>query len=331
MKVVFGFALLFVLGALASGALGQVTEGIATPTDTTATDTSAPSTTDRTSTDTVPTDSTATATDTSPAASEYGTTPTDSTTTTTTSTGSPVPYIVTFKDGVSDATQQADISAAGGTPGDAISVLSMYSVTFPAGADGTDAAALLANPDVAAVDQDHSRDTAAIPNDPSYGDQWSLPQIGWENAYGSVTPGASVTVAILDTGVDATHPDLAGAVVPGKNIIDGSSNTSDDNGHGTAMAGIVAATTDNNEGIAGVGYAGVKVRPVKGLGSDGTGLDSDVINGVVYATQHGANIILMSFSNPGYSSALQSAIDYAWSHDVVLVAASGNDGSSAVN
>jgi hypothetical protein len=153
--VVFGFTLLFVLGALASGALGQVTEGIGTPTDTTATDTTAPSTTDTTPTDPVPTDTTATAT--SPAASQYGTTSTDSTTTTTTPTGPPVPYIVTFKDGVSDATQQADISAAGGTPGDAISVLSMYSVTFRSGEDATDAAALLANADVAAVDQDSDK------------------------------------------------------------------------------------------------------------------------------------------------------------------------------
>jgi len=75
----------------------------------------------------------------------------------------------------------------------------------------------------------------------------------------------------------------------------------------------------------------VKVMPVKVLGSDGTGLDSDVINGVVYATQHGANVILMSFSNPGYSSALQTAINYAWSHGVVLVAATGTDGSSTLN
>src|SRR5205823_5582903 len=86
-------------------------------------------------------------------------------------------YIVTFKDGVSDSTQQADITAAGGTPSDAISVLSMYSATFPAGEDATDAAALAANADVAAVEQDHSRDTAAIPNDPRYGDQWSPPTL----------------------------------------------------------------------------------------------------------------------------------------------------------
>ena len=81
-------------------------------------------------------------------------------------TAPPVSYIVTFKDGVSDPTQQTDITAAGGTPGDAISVLSMYSATFPAGEDAADAAALAGNQDVAAVEQDHSRDTAAIPNDP---------------------------------------------------------------------------------------------------------------------------------------------------------------------
>jgi hypothetical protein len=75
----------------------------------------------------------------------------------------------------------------------------------------------------------------------------------------------------------------------------------------------------------------VKVMPVTVLGADGTGLDSDVINGVVWATQHGADVILMSFSNPGYSPALQTAINYAWSHGVVPVAAVGNDGSSTVN
>jgi len=154
-----------------------------------------------------------------------------------------VSYIVTFNDNVPDSKQRADITAASGTPGDAISVLSMYSATFPAGEDTTDAAALAANADVAAVEQDHSRDTAAVPNDPSYGSQWSLPQIGWDNAYGTVSPGGSATVAILDTGVDASHADLSGVVVPGKNMIAGTSDTSDDNGHGTAMAGIVAADT----------------------------------------------------------------------------------------
>ena len=104
--------------------------------------------------------------------------------------------------------------------------------------------------------------------------------------------------------------------------------TVDPNGHGTAMAGIIAALTDNGQGIAGIGYAGVKVMPVTVLDADGTGSDSDIIEGVVYAVDHGADVINMSFSNPGFSDALQAAIDYAWAHNVVVVAATGNDGSS---
>ena len=68
--------------------------------------------------------------------------------------------------------------------------------------------------------------------------------------------------------------------------------------------------------------------PVTVLGADGTGSDSDIISGVVWAVDHGADVILMSFSNPGYSASLQAAIDYAWAHNVVVVAATGNDGSS---
>ena len=96
------------------------------------------------------------------------------------------------------------------------------------------------------------------------------------------------------------------------------------------MAGIIAARTDNGSGIAGIGFAGVKVMPVTVLDSDGLGQDSDIIAGVVWAVDHGADVINMSFSNPGYSASLQAAIDYAWAHNVVVVAATGNDGSSTV-
>jgi len=304
-KFALGVTLLFVLGFVASGAFGQVLDTVTgtSTTDPSATQYTTTDTTAASSTDTTGASSTSTAstTESTPAGSQYGTT-------TTTPSGPAVSYIVTFKDGVSDATQRADITAASGTPGDAISALSMYSITFPGGEDGADASTLAANADVAAVEKDQARDTAGAPDDSRYAEQWSLPQIGWDNVYGTVTPTGSATVAILDTGVDASHADLNGVVVAGKNIITGTSDTSDDNGHGTAIAGIVAAETNNGTGIAGVAYAGVKVMPVKVLDSNGLGLDSDVINGVVYATTHGANVILMSFSNPGYSPALQSAI-----------------------
>src|SRR5439155_308400 len=158
--------------------------------------------------------------------------------------------------------------------------------------------------------------------------QWSLPRIGWDQVYGTVSPSGSATVAILDTGIDASHPCVSGNFFAGTSVLYGSNGETDANGHGTWMAGIVAAATNNGAGIAGVGYAGVRVQPVTVLGPDGTGLDSDIISGVVWAADHGADVILMAFSNPGYSPSLQAAVDYAWSQGVVLVAATGNDGSS---
>jgi hypothetical protein len=322
-KVAAGFVSLLLLGIMTSGALADgdpfapLTSLTGSTSSSSSSDTTGASSTDATTTD---------------AGTTTDATSSGATTTTAAPAGAPTAYIVTFTAGTSDADQLAEISAAGATAGDPIAALSMYSISFPAGADTDGLAALRTNANVASVDADLSRDTAGAPDDAQYPDQWSLPRIGWDQVYGSVDPAGSATVAILDTGVDASHPDLAGAVVPGTNIITGSGDgESDPNGHGTAMAGIVAAATGNVQGIAGVGYAGVKVMPVTVLDANGLGSDSDVINGVVYATQHGADVILMSFSNPGFSAPLQAAIDYAWSHGVVLVAATGNDGSATVN
>src|SRR5207247_57069 len=92
--------------------------------------------------------------------------------------------------------------------------------------------------------------------------------------------------------------------------------------------GIGAGRTGNVQGIAGVGYDHVQVMPVKVLSPDGLGQDSDIIQGVMWAADNGASVILMAFSNPGFSPALQDAIDYARSQNVVLVAAAGNDGGN---
>ena len=164
--------------------------------------------------------------------------------------------------------------------------------------------------------------------DPSYGDQWALPVIGWEDVHGVTTPGGTSSIAVLDTGVDANAPDLAGRVVGGWSF-DGSNPASDPNGHGTHEATIAAGGADDGTGIAGVAFAGVTVMPVRVLSDDGTGQDSDIIEGLMYAVDNGAGVVLMAFSNPGQSAALQAAIDYAWQHGVVVVAAAGNDGSSA--
>src|SRR6266568_2154634 len=182
---------------------------------------------------------------------------------------------------------------------------------------------------VKSVELDLVRKAAATPSDPLYPTQWNLPKVGWDQVYGSVTPSGTATIAILDTGVDASHPDLAGRVLSGYSAFAGSDPLTDPNGHGTWMAGIVAGATNNGTGIAGVAYTGVSIMPVQVLDSTGVGQDSDIVNGVIWATDNGANVILMPFSNGGFSQSLQDAISYAWSKDVVLVAATGNDGSSS--
>jgi len=198
---------------------------------------------------------------------------------------------VTFASGVSAADQTVAIALAGAGDGTAIPELRMHAI------DATEAAAasLAADSNVVRVEADTTRAVQAEPSDPEYPQQWSLSRIGWDQAFASVYPAGTATVAVLDTGVDASHPDLAGQVVPGSSVLDPSSDgTTDPNGHGTWMAGIVAASTDNGIGISGVGYSGVRVMPVTVLGADGAGSDSDIISGVLYAADHRADVILMS-------------------------------------
>ncbi len=236
-----------------------------------------------------------------------------------------IDYLVTFKKGTSAEEQAAALDSAGAVVRSAVPELrlAMVQLAWPS---AVAAAALAADPAVLSVERDLSRDVEAVPSDLRYAEQWSLPRIGWDTLQAQGLPSGKAIVAILDTGVDASQPDLQGRLLPGLSFVDGSPPDTDPHGHGTAMAGIVAAATDNAVGIAGIGGAGVRVLPITVLGADGTGQDSAVIQGIVAAVDAGADVILMAFSNPGYSDALQAAVDYAWKSDVVLVAANGNDG-----
>jgi VCBS repeat-containing protein len=238
-----------------------------------------------------------------------------------------LPYLVRFAD-VATFAQRGELFAASGIVEDSsVAALRLASIRIPLdGADQT-IASLRANPQIVSVEPDRERTIEAAPDDARYGDQWALPRIGWPSVWSGAAPGGQSLVAILDTGVDSNHPDLAGQLVDGASFVDGVSAGTDANGHGTWMAGIVAATANNGEGIAGVGLGAVRVMPVTVIGADGSGSDSDIINGIVYAVDHGADVILMAFSSRGYSAALQQAIDYGWDAGVVLVAAVGNDGT----
>jgi subtilisin family serine protease len=239
-----------------------------------------------------------------------------------------VSLVVKLVDGLSPTEQAAVIARNGGVETSSVPALRLHVVTIAAAVQPLVLQNYQADAQVVSIEVNKTRKAEATPTDANYGVQWALSKIGWEPLFGSVATTGTATLALLDTGIDATHPELAGKVIPGISILDGSNGLNDPSGHGTWLAGIAAATTNNGTGIAGAAFGGVQVMPVSVLNSGGTGQDSDIIAGIVWAVDHGADVILMGFSNPDFSQNLQDAIDYAWSKGAVLVAATGNDGVS---
>jgi len=212
---------------------------------------------------------------------------------------------------------------------DAIPQLRVVRVRIPKGSDeGRVAAAYQRNPHVQYAEPEYVASAVAAPDDPYFsgGFQWDMAKVQASSAWDVTTGSASVVVAILDTGVDLSHPDLQGKVIASVNFSD-SSTASDLNGHGTHVAGIVGAATNNSQGMAGLGY-NTSVMNVKVLGDNGTGGYSWIAQGVVWAADHGAKVINLSLGAQFGSSTLEDAINYAWNKGVVVVAAAGNNASS---
>ncbi|WP_246010953.1 S8 family peptidase [Brevibacillus nitrificans] len=165
------------------------------------------------------------------------------------------------------------------------------------------------------------------PNDPYYTEyQWNLSLIGMEQSWDVSEGSSDVIVAVVDTGVDMEHPEFEGKLVEGYNVLDGSNKPQDDNGHGTHVSGVIAAKTNNKDGIAGMTWKS-KLMPIKAIGADGSGSAVDIAQGIYWATDHGADVINLSVGNYTSSAALKEACKYAYDNNVVLVAASGNDAS----
>lgn len=163
-------------------------------------------------------------------------------------------------------------------------------------------------------------------NDPDYSSAWHLQTIGAPTAW-DTAKGNGVTVAVLDTGVDGTHPDLQGKLVPGWNVVDNTSNTADIYGHGTMVAGVIGAVSNNGIGVTSVAW-NTMIMPVRVTDDSTTGSAyiSSIANGVTWAADHGANIANASYA-PLYSSpTMQSAGNYMLSKGGLLVVAAGNSG-----
>jgi len=177
------------------------------------------------------------------------------------------------------------------------------------------------------VEEDVRTEAAGIPDDPLFSWEWPLVRINTVESWGVTLGSSGLPVAVVDSGVEASHPDLQGQVLPGYDFVNDDDDPSDDNGHGTAMAGIIAARADNGIGIVGIAPAS-QVLPVKVLDANGSGYYSTLAEGILYAVDHGAKVINLSLTGPAPSSVLQSAVDYARAHDVIVVAAAGNNANS---
>jgi subtilisin family serine protease len=163
------------------------------------------------------------------------------------------------------------------------------------------------------------RADAVVPNDPKWSDQGELRQITVPDAW-SLTTGAAVTVAVIDGGVDA-FGDLTGAVLDGRDFVDNDPIANDENGHGTAVASLIAARGNNGAGIAGT----CRILPVKVLGPEGDGSIATTAAGIVYAADRGAKIINASLGTSQNLTVLRDAVAYAQGRGSLVVASAGND------
>ena len=148
--------------------------------------------------------------------------------------------------------------------------------------------------------------------------RWAVEQ-AWEHARG-----AGVTIAVVDTGVDYIHPDLAGRVDLGRDFVDQDDDPMDVQGHGTHVAGIAAGTADDGFGIAGIA-PGARILAVRVLDDEGAGNYSQVAAGIVFAAQRGAKVINLSLGGQQPSELLRNAIDYAAAHGAIVTCATGNE------
>ncbi len=172
--------------------------------------------------------------------------------------------------------------------------------------------------------QQNSR-TITLPNDPHLSKQNYLAQIGAHKAWEIVREQNSLVIAIVDTGVDLQHPDLKDNLVEGFNILSPKKPPMDDNGHGTAVAGVLGAAGNNGTGVAGILWK-AKLMPIKALDYRGDGSEQDLGEGILYAVRSGAKIVVLSVGLYRYSPYMEDIVNYAESKGVLLVAASGNDG-----
>lgn len=221
--------------------------------------------------------------------------------------------------------QQLDrvLQHAGGRAVSKLQGLDVHIVEVSPRAELAVARALSRNPRIAFAEPDYLLEPVAAPNDPKFANQWHLPKMQAPTAW-DIADGSGVTVAVLDTGVNGSHPDLQGKILSGWNTVSNSTDTSDIHGHGTWVAGTIAASTNNGVGVASTA-PGTRILPIRISDvSTGVAYSSDAAEGIQWAADHGARVVNLSYGFGG-NSTVASAASYMMSKGGVVVVSAGND------
>lgn len=236
--------------------------------------------------------------------------------------------LVHFSSDATPADQAALEHANGATRIGTIADLGVDVLSVPVGSEGRVIAALAHNDRVRYAEPDGLTGAATTtPNDPYWSQEWGQSKVGVPSVWDTSTGDPSVVIAEIDSGVDYAHPDLQGRFVAGYDFVNNDASPVDDYGHGTKVAGEIGATSNNGVGVASYCWQ-CSIMPIKVLDSSGSGSYSNLINGITWATDHGARVINMSVVGSSDSSALRSAVQYAQANGVVLVGGAGNAGNS---
>ena len=234
--------------------------------------------------------------------------------------------LVKFKPGTSLPEVAQIHRQLGGQVKETIPGIGVQVVTVPKGQAMAKAKAYSSNTRVAYAEPDFVAEAVGSPDDPYFSLQWGLTKVEAPQAWETTTGSPSINIAVLDTGIDFDHPDLADKIISSIDFAY-SSSVDDVYGHGTHVAGIAAALTNNGIGVAGLGYTST-IMNVKVLSDSGSGAYSWIASGIIWAADNGAEVINMSLGGSSASSTLEEAVNYAWSKGVVVVAAAGNSGST---
>lgn len=241
-----------------------------------------------------------------------------------------VSVLVRFQPDTDEATRQAMITGMGGEMVVWMPQINVAEVRLSSeggiGVASAASAPFSGRADVVFAEVDLPVTGVYVPNDPDFtvADRaYGFEQIGvfeaWETTQGS----GAVVIAVVDSGVKLDHPAFAGRLTAGYDFVNEDDLADDDVGHGTHTAGIIAAAIDDGAGMAGV-CPHCRIMPIKVLNAANVGSWSDLARGIIYATDHGADIINLSVGAPVPSQTLEAAINYALDHDVIVVAAAGN-------